>query len=300
MNYRHYYHAGNFADVFKHVLLLSLIQSLQKKDTAFCYLETHAGLGFYDLESELAQKNPEYLQGIVRLLGQSAVPEIIRTYLEIVQSIDPNTSNLTAETLRYYPGSPLIARYLLRSQDRIILSELHPDDSMALKNLFKHDRQVAVHHADGYQSLKAFLPPKEKRGLVFIDPPFEKKDDWQQIIAALTLSLRRWRNGMYAIWYPLKDEVLVERFYRLLQKNEMPKTLAIEFNVDAANEPETIIKLNKAEHSMAKRMRGCGFLVVNPPWQFDTFCHSLLPWLLRALSDEQQKGYYQISWLVPE
>lgn len=268
MNYRHHYHVGNFADVFKHILLVSLLQSFLKKETPFCYLETHAGIGWYDLSSPLVQKNPEYLHGIARLQEQSDFPEIVQSYLNIFQS-------------GFYPGSPKIARHFLRPQDRMILSELHPEDSKVLKQLFKGDRQVAVHHSDGYQSLKAFLPPAEKRGLVLIDPPYEEKDEWQNIVSAVQEALKRWRNGMFAIWYPIKDRSIADRFYRLLKKIELPKTLCVEFSVPPDN-------LFSALHS-------CGLIVINPPWEFDTQCKVLLPWLCQSL-----EGSFQVHWLIDE
>lgn len=268
MNYRHHYHVGNFADVFKHILLVSLLQSFLKKETPFCYLETHAGIGWYDLSSPLVQKNPEYLHGIARVQEQSDFPEIIQQYLGIFQ-------------LGFYPGSPKIARHFLRPQDRMILSELHPEDSKVLKQLFRGDRQVAVHHIDGYQSLKAFLPPAEKRGLVLIDPPFEQTDEWQRIVSSVQEALQRWRHGMFAIWYPIKDRPIIDRFYRMLKKSGLPKTLCVEFGVSP-------------EH-LSSQLHDCGLIVINPPWGFDTQCAALLPWLCQALS-----GYYQIDWLIDE
>lgn len=285
MNYRHYYHVGNFADVFKHVLLVGLIQSLLRKDTAFCYVDTHAGVGRYDLSALPVQKNPEYLTGIAKILEKPNLPVGIKQYLKVVQAANPGVSNLTADNLHFYPGSPMIVRGFLRPQDRMILSELHPDDCDSLKQVLKNDPRIAIHNADGYQNLKALLPPAEKRGVVLIDPPFEQPDEWDRMVTGLNFALERWRHGTYAIWYPMKDRRLVERFYRQLKKNNIPKTLSIELNL---NPDDTISQLN-----------GCGLVVVNPPWQFDILSRSVLPYLLDAFSPER-KGYYKVSWLVPE
>lgn len=275
MNYRHHYHAGNFADVFKHALLITLIQSLLKKDTGFCYLETHAGTGFYHVgAAPRGRPSQEYLDGIAPILTQSNPPEIIQTYLNIVRRAHPDVPNLTPELLAYYPGSPMIAQTFLRPQDRMILSEQHSEDGELLKYLFHTTRNVTVLQADGYQSLKACLPPREKRGLVFIDPSYEQPNEWQRIITGLQEATQRWQNGIYAIWYPIKDRAIVNRFHRLLKQQNFEKLLWAELSIY----PE----------DTALRLNGCGLVVINPPWKFASQCDSLLPWLWQALSPQQQ------------
>jgi 23S rRNA (adenine2030-N6)-methyltransferase len=167
MNYRHIYHAGNFADVFKHVLLVALIRSLLQKDKAFCFLDTHAGIGRYDLQSTQAQKCKEFVGGIAKIMQQEKPPALIADYLNCVKKTNANAP----DQLQFYPGSPDIVKQLMRPQDRMILTELHDEDYLTLRRAFPHDKQVGVHLQDGYQALKAFLPPPERRGLVLIDPP---------------------------------------------------------------------------------------------------------------------------------
>ena len=169
MNYRHSYHAGSFADIFKHVVLIALLQALQRKETPFCYIDTHAGIGCYDLHAKEAKKTQEYTSGIARIFNQSVkAPAEVQAFLKAVQSVNPTESS-ESEVPRFYPGSPRITRYFLRPQDKMILSELHPQDAVILKQEFYSDKQVAVHEVDGYLGLKAFIPPKERRGLVLID-----------------------------------------------------------------------------------------------------------------------------------
>ena len=178
MNYRHEYHAGNFADVFKHLMLITLIKAQLRKKKSFCYLDTHAGRGLYDLSSETAKKTGDAEHGIVRLLqnlitypkiSEHPIPEVVKTYLQIIENF---------QYPPFYPGSPLIAQSMMREEDRLILMELHPEEFKILKQNLSGDQRVACHHQDGYQGLAAFLPPKERRGLILIDPPFEKENEW--------------------------------------------------------------------------------------------------------------------------
>lgn len=265
MNYRHIYHAGNFADVFKHSILTLLIQNLLRKDTPFCYLDTHAGIGVYNLLSILAQKTKEYELGIARILKCENHPAELDKYLAIVKKL--NVNNMTISN---YPGSPYIAYSLLRPIDRMILLELHHEDIFTLKEKFFNNKQVSVHHYDGYQGLKAFLPPKERRGLVLIDPPFEQPDEFEQIIAGLKVALTRWATGIYAIWYPIKDIKAVNQFkfnlHNLGIKNLLIKELIIEKYDTTSN-----------------AFRGCGMAIINPPWQFDQLVTPIISWLQKIL-----------------
>lgn len=281
MNYSHSYHAGNFADVFKHAILVSLIQALQRKENAFCYIDTHAGAGLYDLSSLAASKGKEYASGISLVLKDKTLPGLIKTYIGCVQKMNPQPG------LRYYPGSPSIARSLLRPQDRAVLSELHPRVFQTLKDSFEHDKQVSAHLLDGYQSLKAFLPPKERRALILIDPPYEQPNELAHIAATLPMALKRFATGVYAIWYPIKDRPPIERFYQTLKDSIEQPMLAVEFSIY----PET----------SAQHLNGCGMIIINPPWQLDDQIKSYLPQLWSTLSQKnlgQQRLFTLTSSII--
>lgn len=262
MNYRHIFHAGNFADVFKHIVLVLLTQSFFRKETAFCYLDTHAGIGSYDLSSAPAQKSKEYENGIKKLFQAKNPPELIREYLAAITSH------------QQYPGSPELVKRLIRPQDRMILNELHPEDYETLKTHFAHNKQVAVHHQDGYQSLKAFLPPKEKRGLILIDPPYEKTNELTQLTSILQQTLKRFETGVYAIWFPIKHRHSIERFYQDL-KNKISR-------------PMLTCELSIYPENLATHLNGCGMLIINPPFQIDQQLNTVLPWLWEQLSVNHQ------------
>ena len=278
MNYRHAFHAGNFADVFKHIVLSLLLKSLQRKDTPFCYLDTHAGAGRYDLASEAAQKTGEYRDGIRRLWDLKPLSELA-DYLAAVRAANADGA------LRYYPGSPAIARFFLRPQDRMVLLELQADEFALLQARFAGDRQVVTQRLDGYAGLKAFLPPREKRGLVLIDPPYESDREYEQIAAGLKVAHERWSSGIYALWYPIKDRPPIDRFHRALTATGIRRMLLAEF----APYPE----------DSSFRLNGCGMIVVNPPWKLEETLRQLLPELLGVLR-QHQDARTDISWLVPE
>lgn len=276
MNYRHLYHAGNFADVFKHTLLILLLQSLQRKSKPFCYIDTHAGRGCYNLTSADAQKTLEFHDGIFKLWKKRNNPEIITIYKNIIQRFNKNPN------LHIYPGSPCIAKTLLRDTDRMWVCELQVDEARHLQQLFIRDKQVKVFQQDGYQSLKAWLPPTERRGLVLIDPPFEKVDEFDAINAGLKAAYRRWQTGIYAIWYPIKSRSAVAKFQHALQQSGIQKILVAELCIY----PEDV----------SIRFNGAGLAIINPPWQFAEQVQALLPWLWNQLSVAQQ-GSYRVNWL---
>lgn len=275
MNYRHIYHAGNFADVMKHLVLLHLVEAMMRKTTPFCYFETHAGIGYYDLNFITSQNN-EFTSGISKLLSATSQLPLVVEYVSIVKSLNANT-------LRYYPGSPYLVKQRLRPQDRMSLCELNSQDVHTLKQLFSKDKQVAVHHMDGYQGLKAFLPPSEKRGLILIDPPFEQADEFSQIIKGLKLALNKFAQGTYAIWYPLKDKHYLQKFKRQLQTLAVNNILCLELAIDETN---PMLPLS-----------GCGVVIINTPWQIDNQLKTLLAWLWSVLA-KQQRGFYQADWLI--
>jgi 23S rRNA (adenine2030-N6)-methyltransferase len=283
MNYRHAFHAGNFADVFKHTILIGLLQSLQEKAAPFCYFDTHAGAGRYDLRGAEAAKTGEAEDGIGRLLGaQAALPRLLRTYLDLIAAL--NLAGYSGHAIAIYPGSPLIASHLLRQSDRAVLCELQGDEAAALKALFAGDPRIGVHQRDGYAALGALVPPKERRGLVLIDPPFEAQEgEFRAIETALKTAHVRWPTGIYAIWYPIKQREATRPFLRWFAANGMRKTLVAELLVHADDSP--------------LRLNGCGMVIVNVPWRFDDQLRDLLPLLQKELSREPAAST-RVDWLV--
>ena len=280
LSYRHIYHAGNFADVFKHVVLLQILRALRCKETPFFVLDTHAGIGRYELARAEAQKNREFDTGVMRLLDCENPPEAVADYLAQIRAL-----NSVGHELTTYPGSPYLIRALLRSQDRLVLSELHPADVIELKRVFAGDKQVAVHQQDAYQGLKAYLPPAERRGLVLIDPPYERKDEYERVADSLEMAYQRWPTGTYAIWYPSLSRSLVTRFHQAIAATGIRKILCAELCIDADTDRTAFV--------------GSGLLIVNPPWQLQEELSAQLPWLWRCLAPAGQ-GRQTVEWLVPE
>jgi 23S rRNA (adenine2030-N6)-methyltransferase len=279
LSYRHGFHAGNFADVLKHAVLTLCLRALHRKDKPYCYIETHAGAGRYDLSGRMASKNAEFRNGIARLWDRSDLPALLLPYLDVVRALNRSGD------LRWYPGSPLIVRSLLRPRDRMALCELHPTDIVHLTELFAHDRQVTVHHRDGYAALKALLPPAERRGLVLCDPSFEMKGERGRLVDALKLAFRKWPTGIFALWHPIQDRAATDRLYRQLKDTGIPKILAVELWVlpDAAT----------------MSLKGSGMILINPPWQIDEEVEALLPWLWETLAHDGL-GQWRIEWLIRE
>jgi 23S rRNA (adenine2030-N6)-methyltransferase len=282
MNYRHAYHAGNFADVVKHAALSRLVEYLKLKDKAFRVIDTHAGIGLYDLSSEEAQKTGEWLDGIGRLLEAKISPDaqaLLAPYLEAVKSDNPEGS------VEIYPGSPLIVRRLMRPQDRLSAIELHPQDFRRLKNLFAGDFQVRTIELDGWLALGAHLPPKEKRGLVLVDPPFEQEGEFDRLVDGLVRAHRRWPGGIYALWYPIKDRAAVSQFRAGLKVSGIQKILDVAFEV--------------RQPSRDERLDGSGLVVVNPPFVFEKEMRVLLPELKKALA-EDSGARWSLEWIAGE
>ncbi|MDP2227268.1 MAG: 23S rRNA (adenine(2030)-N(6))-methyltransferase RlmJ [Moraxellaceae bacterium] len=282
MNYRHHFHAGNFADVVKHVLLLGLLDSLARKDTPYCYIDTHAGCGLYDLGASAAQRTLEFKSGLGRIKTAAAngAPALVSAYLKAVSTIGSERSGF------WYPGSPWLAVNAARAQDRSILMELHPEDAGLLKQHVSRHANVSIHQRDAYEGLTALIPPKEKRGLVLIDPPYEQeRDDYAPVVELLKKAHAKWPTGMYAIWFPIKDHHAITRFYRRLRNTGIPKILATELCVLP---PDNQLGLN-----------GTGMIVVNPPWHFDQTARNLFGWLTPALSDHRQ-AEWKVEWLNRE
>ena len=288
MNYRHSFHAGNFADVFKHALLVRLVRTLQQKERGFLYLDTHAGRGRYDLaaaaQGDTLARKPEWPDGIGRLWARGDLSVALADYVALVREFDgKNGNDLTMP--RFYPGSPRLVQQLARPQDRLALSEKHPEECAELRAEFGRERRVSVHEMDGYTALRAMLPPPERRALVLIDPPFEAQNEFAQIAAALREGLRRLPAGVFAVWYPLTERARVDTFFAELETLKLPPTLALELTV--------------AGEACGLKMRGCGLVIVNPPWQFDREAQAFMPALAGLLAQAPGEGE-AMCWLVPE
>jgi len=286
MNYRHAYHAGNFADVLKHLVLTLVIEHLKLKPAPFRVIDTHAGAGAYDLHSMEAAKTGEWQGGIGRLLSEplpAEVAAILAPYLAAVAESNSGSSLAT------YPGSPLLARRLLRPGDVLIANELHPDDHAALENLFARDPQSKVLHLDGWTALKALLPPKERRGVVLIDPPFEEAGELQRLVTALKEAQRRFATGTVLLWFPIKTLPPIDRFYAALSAlapSTPDKVLTVELFIRPPVDPD--------------RLNGTGLVVFNPPYTLANRLAAVLPELTRRLASEPGAFYALDSRCPPQ
>ena len=278
MNYRHAFHAGNHADVLKHLVISRIIALLSRKEAPLAYLDSHAGVGLYDLQGDQATRTGEWLEGIGRLWDAPDLPESTADYFGVLRDLNPDGA------LRYYPGSPELARQLTREQDRVLLNEKHPEDGQLLKDNMKGDRRVAVHLGEGWHVPRALLPVAEKRALLLIDPPFEKADELERCVTALDEAIGRMRQTVVAIWYPIKDERQLRRFYQGLEKSSAPKLLRVELFVHAPDD--------------ASRLAGSGLAIANAPWGLEAELNQLLPWLAGKLA--QSQGSFRLDWLIAD
>ncbi len=271
MNYRHAFHAGNHADVLKHVVLLGLCDALVAKPAACFVLDTHAGRGLYKLDGEAAQKTGEAQDGIARLVAEAPKVPPIQRYLAAVRACRQQHG------AQAYPGSPWLLAYALREQDRIAACELHPEEANVLRDNFAGDPRVAVHARDGYAAVKALLPPKHgsvkfARGLVLIDPPYEAQlDEFDIALAAIREALARWPQGTLALWYPIKQRRALQSFYRRVTALDAKSALLLELLVRPDDSP--------------LRMNGSGMLLLNAPWQFDAAMAPALDAMRDALGE---------------
>ncbi len=257
MNYRHAYHAGNFADCFKHALLVTLLDSIARKPAPYFVLDTHAGAGRYDLGADAARRTAEADVGIRRLLDRPS--PILARYLGLV------------ENLGLYPGSPTLIRAVMREGDRLACCELHPEDAAVLRRQFHHDPLVEVHLRSGWEALGALLPPREKRGLIFVDPPFEQRDEFQILTDGLRRGHAKFGHGVFAAWYPLKQMAAVRGFHANLAGSGMRDILAVELHLRETTDPD--------------RLNGCGLIVINPPYQFEDQAQAIATAVLDGVSD---------------
>ena len=270
MNYRHAYHAGNFADVVKHALAAAIVQYLKGKEKPFRVIDTHAGRGRYELSGDEASRTSEHRDGIARLLASPAAHDpLMADYVGAV----------TKEGPLVYPGSPLILRRLLRPQDRLSAYELHPAEAEALAAVFAGDIQVKTIELDGWLALGAHLPPKERRGLVLIDPPFEQPNEIERIVEGLAKAHRRWPSGIYAIWYPIKRPAERERLHAGLKSSGIARIVAAEFFREPFAREETLV--------------GSGLAVVNPPFTFPATAAAIMANLEQALG-KKGCGFSQV------
>ncbi len=278
LSYRHSFHAGNHTDVLKHIVQSLILNSLQQKEKPFVYHDTHSGVGRYDLTHEWSEKTGEYKQGIARIWQQDNIPAELDSYLDAIRQLNQG------ETLRYYPGSPRVARAHLREQDRMVLTELHPSDYPLLEQEFHRDRQVSIYKEDGFARLKASLPPQERRGLVLIDPPYELAKEYRDVVRAIAQSYKRWATGIYAIWYPVVNRCDIDDMLEGLQGLEIRKILQIELGV--------------APDTNERGMTASGMIVINPPWTLESQMQTILPFLKQAIAPAT--GHYKVEWVVPE
>jgi 23S rRNA (adenine2030-N6)-methyltransferase len=282
MNYRHAYHAGNFADVVKHATLCRVLTHLREKPAAFRVIDTHAGAGRYDLAGPEAGKTLEWRDGIGRLLGAVLPPpirELLAPYLDAVAALNPGGR------LAHYPGSPVLAQALLRRQDRLIACELEPRAAAALERELASDNRAKAIAIDGWTALTAYLPPVERRGVVLIDPPFEQPDEFARLGERLAAAHRKWPTGIYLLWYPIKDPAEVQGFSRGLVRLGIAKMLRVELILPTAG-PDT-------------GLRGSGLIAVNPPWTLHDELRAVLPVLADVLSRGATSAV-TLDWLAGE
>jgi len=271
MNYRHAFHAGGFADVIKHIVLVRILTYLQEKPAAFRVLDTHAGAGLYDLTGEEAQRGGEWLTGIARVMQarfSEAALALVAPYLDIVRAFNP------PGTLKAYPGSPLIARALLRPQDRLTACEVEPHTRKHLIDALRRDTQARVVDLNGWTALPAFVPPNERRGLVLIDPPFEAKDEFDRLAGGFSEAFAKWPTGSYVLWYPVKSRRVTEglaRYVAGVAASSTPpgKCLRLEFSA--------------APQQVGGALTSTGLLIVNPPWTLAAELKTILPELEKPL-----------------
>jgi 23S rRNA (adenine2030-N6)-methyltransferase len=285
MNYRHIYHAGNFADVVKHVTLTLILQHLLLKSTPFRVIDTHAGIGRYRLDAIEAQKTGEANDGIGRLMTArmpAVITELLAPYLAAVAHENPGLE--PGGELRVYPGSPMIARHLMRVGDVLVANELHPEDFAELKAECGRDKQIKVSNLDGWAALKAQLPPKERRGVVLIDPPFEEPGELARLTAALRDAHLRFATGTVMMWYPIKDSRPVFAFRRELEELGLEKLLSVEILIKPTN---------------GLGLAGCGLVILNPPYQLKEKLDVLMPFFA-SLFATGSNASSEVRWLSPE
>lgn len=281
LSYQHSYHAGNFADVHKHLTLSYILSALNKKSKPWSYLETHAGVAVYDLQGDNSNKTGEYKRGIAKVWQHKSHP-VFGAYSEVITAL--NRKRGADRLLSFYPGSPWFAAEYSREQDSVSLMELHPQEFETLKKVFRSEKNIAVHHRDGYEGVLSLLPPKPNRGAVLIDPSYEVKTEYLQVATFLKKAHQRWSNGCFIIWYPLLKAGNHLDMLRTIKNSGIRKVLKSEFCVTSSSD---------------ERMYGSGMLIVNPPWQLDEQLISASDVCFDILADEEADKP-KVEWLVPE
>jgi 23S rRNA (adenine2030-N6)-methyltransferase len=282
VNYRHAFHAGSFADVFKHVVLCRILHYLRGKPAAFRVIDTHAGAGVYDLTSLEASRGGEWHDGIERLLAAQLpgpANALLAPYLDVIGALNERGR------LKVYPGSPAITRAWLRPQDRLIACELEPKAAIVLAGHLRGDTRIKTLELDGWTSLSGYVPPPERRGLVLVDPPFEQDSDFLRLSSGLKTAHRKWATGIYALWYPIKGRGEPDALAKKLRRLGIAKILRSELTVSSLSDPS--------------RLNGCGLILVNPPWTLEGELSTLLPILAEVLGRDGRAGF-SLDWLAGE
>ncbi len=279
LSYRHGFHAGNFADVLKHLVLIQLLEHFGKKDKAFCCIDTHAGAGDYALDSGYAIKNSEFNNGIGTLWQRDDLPDAVARYVQLIKAAN------SSGKLTHYLGSPLIAQQLLRKQDRLFLYELHSAEVEVLTTAMGKDKRVKIFHTDGLKNALSLLPPQERRGLVLIDPSYEMKTDYIDVVNALSTMHKRFATGTYALWYPVVERRRNQTLERAIQTSGIKNVQLFELGIAADTQ----------EHGMT----ASGLIIINPPWTLTAQMQIVLPWLADVLGNNGA-GSYRIQTLVTE
>lgn len=279
LSYRHAFHAGNHADVLKHIVLLQVLEYMKQKETSFLYVDTHSGAGLYDLHSDWASKTSEYKTGISHLWQATDLPPELQLYIDMINQLNPEGE------LKVYPGSPWIAYQSLRPYDKARLFELHPNEYTCLNENFVRQRNIKMDQSDGFQALNAVLPPASRRAVVLIDPPYEVKSDYQTVVSALKQACHRFNSGVYMLWYPVVNRKVIEKLERSLVESGIRNIQLFELAVQA--------------DTQASGMTASGMIVINPPWKLQQTMQSIMPWLQQKLCSSKGCGY-RINQLVDE
>jgi 23S rRNA (adenine2030-N6)-methyltransferase len=282
VNYRHAFHAGSFADVFKHAVLCRILAHLRGKESAFRVIDTHAGAGLYDLTGPQAARSGEWKDGIAKLLAADLPKELadwLHPYLDVIGALNERGE------IKRYPGSPALVRAWLRPQDRLTACELHPETYRALTRELQRDVRIKTLEIDGWTALKAYVPPKERRGLVLVDPPFERDDEFHMLAEGFAAAHRKWPTGIYALWYPIKGRTAPDAFAKRLGRLGIPKILRAELIVSPLSDPT--------------RLNGSGLILANPPWTLENELKTLLP-ALGGILGRGRKGLFTLDWLAGE
>ena len=280
MNYRHAFHAGNFADVHKHLVLIAVLDYLLQKPKPILYLDTHAGTGEYDLRSSEAERGNEWQNGIGRVINTQFESPLLRRYQHVIRDLQSQLHGAQS-----YPGSPLIAHSILRDSDRRVFVEAHAEECVALRKCMRQQyvHNMTIDDGDGYHALRAYLPPKENRGVVLIDPPYENTDEFSTLFKHFHEAATRWPTGVYCLWYPLKAGGVVNTFYAALKSSGLTKLLQLELWLRPVDTP---LGLN-----------GSGVIVMNPPWQLDEHMRTAMNELLPVLAPEGHGGM-RVQWVA--